>query len=305
MAMWSRVSIVVPPMPPQIELELAEIYGKRTESIRHKTPNKGFIEVLRRAWRFFFPRCTSQAVKVLKMYGWTEPLQTRVEDDFGWKVAIGREIQRYFAPWVCGRPFLADFQSTLARILNGSTNPGQEIRQKELHYAWIYLGIRAFSSALLYISPSFAMLAVLLMMLGLNNKNAYDACVGNEIPPTNPCHSLHFESHSSLPWLRMHLQGKELSAEKVFFIFTTVGLSRAPLGGVAMGFSAVVDGLTAFRRLNAFVNASDWSMTALAWQMSMSCERTGFVKAKEQKHLGSLIWRSNLKMPWWANSLLQ
>ena len=49
MAMWSRVSIVVPPMPPQIELELAEIYGKRTESIRHKTPNKGFIEVLRRA----------------------------------------------------------------------------------------------------------------------------------------------------------------------------------------------------------------------------------------------------------------
>ena len=115
------------------------------------------------------------AVKVLKMYGWTEPLQTRVE----------------------------------------------EIRQKELHYAWIYLGIRAFSSALLYISPSFAMLAVLLMM---------------------------------------HLQGKELSAEKVFFIFTTVGLSRAPLGGVAMGFSAVVDGLTAFRRLNAFVNASQFDI---------------------------------------------
>lgn len=108
------------------------------------------------------------------------------------------------------------------------------------------------------------MLAVLLMMLGLNSKNAYDACVGNEIPPTNPCHNLHFESYSSLPWLRMHLQGKELSADKVFFIFTTVGLSRAPLGGVAMGFSAVVDGLTAFRRLNAFVNASDWSMTALA-----------------------------------------
>jgi hypothetical protein len=52
----------------------------------------------------------------------------------------------------------------------------------------------------------------------------------------------------------MHLQGKELSAERVFFIFTTVGIDRAPLGGVAMGFSAVVDGLTAFRRLNAFVS---------------------------------------------------
>lgn len=115
--------------------------------------------------------------------------------------------------------------------------------------------------------------------------------------PVNPCHSLplHFESFSSLPWLRMHLQGKELSADKVFFIFTTVGLSRAPLGGVAMGFSAVVDGLTAFRRLNAFVNASDWSMTALAWQMSMSCERTGFVKAKEQNTLdlwfGGQTWK--------------
>ena len=34
---------------------------------------------------------------------------------------------------------------------------------------------------------------------------------------------------------------QELSAERVFLIFTTIGLSRAPLGGVAMGFSAVVD----------------------------------------------------------------
>lgn len=55
--------------------------------------------------------------------------------------------------------------------------------------------------------------------------------------------------------LRMHLQGKELSAERVFFIFTAVGIVRAPLGGVAMGFSAVVDGLTAFRRLNAFASS--------------------------------------------------
>ena len=31
---------------------------------------------------------------------------------------------------------------------------------------------------------------------------------------------------------------------------------RAPLGGVAMGFTAVVDGLAAFRRLNAFVSRS-------------------------------------------------
>ena len=49
-------------------------------------------------------------------------------------------------------------------------------------------------------------------------------------------------------------QDKELSAERVFLIFTTVGLVRAPLGGVAMGFTAVVDGLAAFRRLNAFVS---------------------------------------------------
>ena len=55
--------------------------------------------------------------------------------------------------------------------------------------------------------------------------------------------------------LRMHLQGKELSAERVFFMFTAVGIVRAPLGGVAMGFSAVVDGLAAFRRLNAFVSS--------------------------------------------------
>lgn len=81
---------------PQIELELTEIYGKRTERGRQNTGQwypkpliKGLsIEVLRLTFSFFL-RCTSQAVKVLKMYGWTEPLQTRVEDDFGWKVAIG------------------------------------------------------------------------------------------------------------------------------------------------------------------------------------------------------------------------
>eukprot|EP00435_Cladocopium_sp_Y103_P070120 s1381_g34.t1 len=115
------------------------------------------------------------AVKVLKMYGWTEPLQRRVE----------------------------------------------EIRQKELQQAWLYLGIRGFSSALLYVSPSLAMLAVLLMM---------------------------------------HLQGKELSAERVFFIFTAVGIVRAPMAAVAMGFAAVVDGLTAFRRLNAFVSSGDFDI---------------------------------------------
>lgn len=48
-----------------------------------------------------------------------------------------------------------------------------------------------------------------------------------------------------------------MSADRLFFIFTTVSLVRAPLGGVAMGFSAVVDGLTAFRRLNAFVSSGD------------------------------------------------
>ncbi|CAK8987864.1 unnamed protein product [Durusdinium trenchii] len=108
------------------------------------------------------------AVKVLKMYGWTDALQRRVE----------------------------------------------EIRNRELRHARVYLGIRAFSSALLYSSPSLSMASVLLMM---------------------------------------YLQGKELSAERVFIIFTTIGLSRAPLGGVSMGVTAVVDGLTAFRRLSGFV----------------------------------------------------
>ncbi|CAJ1342042.1 unnamed protein product [Effrenium voratum] len=108
------------------------------------------------------------AVRVLKMYGWTHPLQARVE----------------------------------------------EIRHRELRSAKGYLCIRAFSSALLYCSPFLSMLAVL---------------------------------------ATLHLQDKELSAERVFLIFTTIGLSRAPLGGVAMGFSAVVDGVAAFRRLSAFV----------------------------------------------------
>lgn len=62
-----------------------------------------------------------------------------------------------------------------------------------------------------------------------------------------------------LALLRSALARKELSAERVFIIFTTIGLSRAPLGGVSMGVTAVVDGLTAFRRLSGFVaqGASD------------------------------------------------
>ncbi|CAE7816212.1 Abcc1 [Symbiodinium microadriaticum] len=111
----------------------------------------------------------SEAVRVLKMYGWAQYLQGRIE----------------------------------------------EIRRRELRSASLYLGLRAFSSALLYCSPLLSMLAVLTLM---------------------------------------HVQDKELSAERVFLIFTTVGLVRAPLGGVAMGFTAVVDGLAAFRRLNAFVS---------------------------------------------------
>ncbi|CAE7317812.1 ABCC4 [Symbiodinium sp. CCMP2456] len=115
------------------------------------------------------------AVRVLKMYGWAQYLQGRIE----------------------------------------------EIRRRELRSASLYLGLRAFSSALLYCSPLLSMLAVLTMM---------------------------------------HLQDKELSAERVFLIFTTVGLVRAPLGGVAMGFTAVVDGLAAFRRLNAFVSQQSFDL---------------------------------------------
>ena len=62
-------------------------------------------------------------------------------------------------------------------------------------------------------------------------------------------------------------QDKELSAERVFLIFTTVGLVRAPLGGVAMGFTAVVDGLAAFRRLNAFVSQR---RPAVLWERKVS-----------------------------------
>ncbi|CAE7546569.1 Abcc1 [Symbiodinium natans] len=97
----------------------------------------------------------------------------------------------------------------------------EEIRRRELRAAAFYLGLRAFSSALLYCSPLLSMLAVLTMM---------------------------------------HLQDKELSAERVFLIFTTVGLVRAPLGGVAMGFTAVVDGLAAFRRLDAFVSQRSFDL---------------------------------------------
>ena len=235
------------------------------------------------------------------MYGWTEPLQTRVEDDFGWKVAKGRGVQRYFAPWVCGRPFLTDFQSTPARILNGSTNPGQEIRQKELHYAWIYLGIRAFSSALLYISPSFAMLAVLLMMLGLNSKKSLWCLCGE--------------------WKSTHQPLPQSSCWVIFFIalaqdapagqgtLCRQGLLHFHHGGLVprpTGWSG--DGFLCRRRWIDCLSTAE-CLCECQWlvndYISVTCERTGFVKAKEQKHLGTLIWRSNLKMPWWVNSLLQ
>ena len=66
----------------------------------------------------------------------------------------------------------------------------------------------------------------------------------------------HGRAQPNLDSIRARAPGedKELSAQRVFLIFTTVGLVRAPLGGVAMGFTAVVDGLAAFRRLNTFVS---------------------------------------------------
>ncbi|CAJ1406943.1 unnamed protein product [Effrenium voratum] len=110
------------------------------------------------------------AVRVLKMYGWTHPLQARVEDD---------------------------------------TSPGAPERQG----VFVHQGLQ----------QRFAVLLTL---------------------------PFHARGPRNLAPAR---QG-ELSAERVFLIFTTIGLSRAPLGGVAMGFSAVVDdGVAAFRRLSAFV----------------------------------------------------
>ncbi|CAE7746636.1 ABCC4 [Symbiodinium sp. CCMP2592] len=139
------------------------------------------------------------AVRVLKMYGWAQYLQGRIE----------------------------------------------EIRRRELRAASLYLGLRAFSSALLYCSPLLSMLAVLTMM---------------------------------------HLQDKELSAERVFLIFTTVGLVRAPLGGVAMGFTAVVDGLAAFRRLNAFVSQQSFDL----YQKDLQQEPEAAKETEHDEHETSL-----------------
>ena len=291
---------------PQIELELTAIYGKRTERVRQNTGQwyrkpliKGLsIEVLRltffsssdalhRRWKSW--RCTDG------------PNHCRPEwrTILAFKVAIGREIQRYFAPWVCGRPFLADFQSTPAQILNGSTNPGQEIRQKELHYAWIYLGIRAFSSALLYISPSFAMLAVLLMMLGLNSKKVYNAC---ELLP---------QSSSSF-WVIFFIAlaqdapaGQGTLCRQGLLHFHHGGLVPCPTGWSGYGFLCRrrwIDCLSTAECLcecrwlvNDCISVTDVNVL---WKNRVC-------KSEGTKHLGSLIWRSNLKMPWWANSLLQ
>eukprot|EP00913_Durusdinium_trenchii_P028176 g26418.t1 len=111
----------------------------------------------------------------------------------------------------------------------GLNGLGVKIRNRELRHARVYLGIRAFSSALLYSSPSLSMASVLLMM---------------------------------------YLQGKELSAERVFIIFTTIGLSRAPLGGVSMGVTAVVDGLTAFRRLSGFLELKPGELVAVCGKVA-------------------------------------
>ena len=81
-----------------------------------------------------------QAVRVLKMYGWAQYLQGRIEDR--------HQKKRVRCQWM-GKPWLA-----LA----------QEIRRRELRSASLYLGLRAFSSALLYCSPLLSMLAVLTLM---------------------------------------------------------------------------------------------------------------------------------------------
>lgn len=90
----------------------------------------------------------------------------------------------------------------------------QELRRKELWYAAGYLIFRAFSSASSYTTTMVTMVAILVALVA---------------------------------------RGEQLSAQRVFLIYTIVGLVRAPLGGLAIGASAIVDGLAALRRLEAFI----------------------------------------------------
>eukprot|EP00929_Paragymnodinium_shiwhaense_P097458 TRINITY_DN59127_c0_g1_i1.p1 TRINITY_DN59127_c0_g1~~TRINITY_DN59127_c0_g1_i1.p1 ORF type:complete len:1329 (+),score=325.24 TRINITY_DN59127_c0_g1_i1:66-3989(+) len=89
------------------------------------------------------------------------------------------------------------------------------LRRVELVHALAYLAIRAFSSALLYCSPTFTMLAVIAVLRS---------------------------------------RDEEITPERIFLLYTIVGLARAPLAGGGIGSAAMVDGFSAFRRLNNFVS---------------------------------------------------
>ncbi|CAE8742346.1 unnamed protein product, partial [Polarella glacialis] len=88
------------------------------------------------------------------------------------------------------------------------------LRSKELGAAASYLVLRSLSSGISYCSPIITMVVLLLMLRS---------------------------------------RGQFIDPQRVFLIFTVVGLARAPLGGVAMGSSAIVDGCTALRRLQGFL----------------------------------------------------
>ena len=98
-----------------------------------------------------------EAVRVLKMYGWAHHLQGRIED-----LQTSPNLPKASSLY---NPLSDPKQgSKVATELIKCRHCRQEIRCRELRAARLYLGLRAFSSALLYCSPLLSMLAVLTMM---------------------------------------------------------------------------------------------------------------------------------------------
>ena len=98
-----------------------------------------------------------EAVRVLKMYGWAHHLQGRIED-----LQTSPNLPKASSLY---NPLSDPKQgSKVAAELIKCRHCRQEIRCRELRAARLYLGLRAFSSALLYCSPLLSMLAVLTMM---------------------------------------------------------------------------------------------------------------------------------------------
>jgi len=86
----------------------------------------------------------------------------------------------------------------------------EQYREMEVQAASTYLRLRALSSAMLFCAPLFSITTVMLV------------------------------------WTA---QGMQATVDTVFLVYTVLNMARAPLGGVAMGVSAVVDGANAARRI--------------------------------------------------------